>query len=195
MQHVVLENVDSTLVRFGRGCVVFAKVTVFHNGSQPRWPVGKLVDLDWLLDDDAVGSHPGTGPDGHIDYGPIPNVADIRLGVDGDRCLLPRVELPPGHGDRRSVRGNVIGERIWIVARVTFAPESVLHQVHPFDQRISLELGGQQGVQLSKRFLKLRMVVTRLAKLSIAFPRNTADIHHRYAISQEWRKRNLFRLK
>jgi len=82
------------------------------------------------------GSHPGTSPNGHIDNRAIPYLADVRLRVDRDRCLFPCVELPRRHRDQCSVRSDVIGERVWIVARMALAPKSVLHYVHPLDQRI-----------------------------------------------------------
>src|SRR5205085_9981559 len=102
--------INSACVRLECGCVALAKVSVFHDGCQPRWPIRKLVDLDWLLDNDAVGAHPRTRPHSHVDHITISYVADIWLGVNGDWRFLPGVELSLSHGDRRSLRSDVVGE-------------------------------------------------------------------------------------
>ena len=78
---------------------------------------------------------------------------------------------------------------------MSFAPESVLHQVHPFDQGIALELGRKQIVQLRECLLKFGMVIARLSKLGVAPFRDASDFHQRNSLAQECRKGNLLRLE
>ena len=71
---------------------------------------------------------------------------------------------------------------------MTFAPEAVLHQVHPFDERIGIELRSQQFVQLAEGLLKLRMVVARLDGIErLAVAAELADLRERHAIAQKIR--------
>ena len=99
------------------------------------------------------------------------------------------------HVDEAAFGGAVIRERIGQVAGVAFAPEAVLHQVHPLDQGIRIELGGHQFVQLAKRFLKFRMIVARLDRIeTLATTLDLADLGERYAVVQEIGQRDLGRL-
>ena len=75
---------------------------------------------------------------------------------------LPRLELEARHVHEACARRGVVGERVREVAGVPLAPEAVLHEVHPLDERIAVELGGQQLVQLAEGLLELRVVVARL---------------------------------
>jgi len=78
---------------------------------------------------------------------------------------------------------------------VAFPPEAVLHQVHPFDERIGIELRRQQFVQLAKSLLKFRMIVARLDGVERASAAlELADLGQRHAIVQKVRHGDLFRL-
>ena len=79
-------------------------------------------------------------PHGHVHHSAIADVADIRLRIDREGRFLPGVELTRRHVHESSLRRDIVRERIGKVAGVSFAPEPVLHQIHPFDQGIALKL-------------------------------------------------------
>src|SRR5450631_1265056 len=159
VEHVVLHDIDAGRVPFQFLGVVLAEVAILEDGRRPRWPVGQFVDLHRFLDDNAVRSHPRACPNRHVDHGAITDVTDVRLRVHRERRLLPCIELPRRHVYEGSLRGHVVGKRIGKIAGVSFAPEPVLHQVHPFNQWIAFKLCCQWIIQFSKCFLKFGMIV------------------------------------
>ena len=121
----------------------------------------------------------------------LADVADVRLCVDGERRLLPGLQLPGGHGHERALRRGEIVERIGKSARVSLAPETVLHQVDPFDERVAVESRGEQIVQLRKRLLEFRVIVAGLDEFGLSEFGNATDLHQRDARAQELRERQL----
>ena len=80
------------------------------------------------------------------------------------------------------LRGHVIGKWIRVLASVPFAPESILHKVHPLHQRITFEISRQKIVQFGECFLEFRMVVSGLNVFGFAMPRNTPNFYQRDAL-------------
>src|SRR5438045_6969538 len=59
VQHVILENVHAARVYRQLRGIVLAEISIFEDGRRPRSAVRQLIDLNWFLDDDAVGAQPG----------------------------------------------------------------------------------------------------------------------------------------
>src|SRR5437763_8465928 len=94
MQHVILQHVDAPGIQRQLRGVVLAKISVLKYGRRPRSTVRQLVNLNRLLDNDAVGPQPSARLDGHRKNSAIANMADVRLCVDGEGRLAPRPQLP-----------------------------------------------------------------------------------------------------
>ena len=95
----------------------------------------------------------------------VAGAADVGLGVHGQGHALPGVELRAGHLHEGALGGEVVGERARVVAGVPLAPEPVHHEVHELHERVRVELGGQEPVELAEGAQELRMVVARLDAL------------------------------
>jgi hypothetical protein len=74
---------------------------------------------------------------------------------------------------------------------VPLAPETILHQVDPFDERVAIESRGEQIVQFRKRLLKFRVIVAGLDKFGLSQLGNATDLHQGDARAQELRERQL----
>src|SRR5262249_4288160 len=154
-----------------------------------------FLDLDWLFDDDAVRTQPRPGACRHVNDRAIPDITDIGLRVHRKWRFFPRFELAFRHRDECPLSRRVVWKRTGEGAGVSFAPKPVLHQVHPFDQRISFKLRSEQVVQFGEGRLKLRMVIARFAKLARTLSWDAPDINERYTVAQKFGQGNLFRLE
>src|SRR5690349_25145455 len=100
-------------------------------------------------------------------------MTDVWLCVHGKRRLLPGIELLRGHLGKCPLRRGVVGEWAREIAGVALAPESILHQVHPLNQRIAVKFRSEQLIQLRKRSMKFRMIIPRLDVFEAAPPGKT----------------------
>ena len=149
------------------GGVVLAEVSVFKNCRQPWRTICQLFNLNRLFDDDAVRADPRASAHRDFNCFAVACIADVRLRVHGQRSLLPCRQLHANHLVERALRRLRIGEGAGIAAKVAFSPESDMHDVYEFDQRIAIEAVGEQAVQLGQRFLILGMIVARLNPIAL----------------------------
>ena len=126
-----------------------------------RRPPRELLDLDRLVERDAVRAQPAAGVDGTLPHGVVADPADVGLRVDDERRLLPRLELPRGHRQQRPA-GRCDRRRTDAASRsCALRPRSrTSSEVHELDRWIAIESGSQQIVQLTERADEGRMVVT-----------------------------------
>jgi hypothetical protein len=141
---------------------VVAVVAVLHDHRQPGRTRGEVVDLDRLVQDDAVGAEPAPAMDRRLEHGAVADAADVGLRVHDQRDLRPGLHLTPRHLQEGALGHRAIRDRALPVAGVSFAPEAVHHQVGELHQHVAVELGGQQGVELRERALELGVVVPGL---------------------------------
>src|SRR6185437_4031375 len=149
MEHGSLTKVYACIVDGNLCNIIRAEITVFHDYGQPGRPVAQLLNLDRLLNEDAVGAQPAPRAHSEIEYLTTSHMADVRLRVDGERRFFPGSDLKRGHIAKGLFRGKKIGKRIRQITGMALAPETVLHQVDPFDQRVVIETGRQEFGQLA----------------------------------------------
>src|SRR3569833_1555817 len=113
MQHVDLELIYSCWVDCEFRHVIRAEIAIFENGGQPWRPVGQLLDLNWFLHDDAVGSNPCPAAYSKFDRLAIPGVADVRLRIHGEGRFLPGIQLELNHRVQRALSCGKVWERAW----------------------------------------------------------------------------------
>jgi hypothetical protein len=78
---------------------------------------------------------------------------------------------------------------------VALAPEAILHEIDPFDQRVIVEACRQQLGQLTEGALKSGAIIPRFDELYVPpVSRHPAYLYHRYFIAKKYGKRDLFRL-
>ncbi len=127
---------------------------------------------------------------GDVEDAAVARAADVGLRVHGERHPPPRRDLPLGHVHERALGQRGVRDRARVVARVPLAPEAVHHQVGELDERVVVELGGQQLVELPEGPLELRVVVARLDAIGRA-SRRRADRDERHLRLEEVGKRQL----
>ena len=164
MPHGVLDCVHARAVDADLGVVrpVLPVIAVLHHRRQPRRPSRELLDLDGLVQDDAVGAQPAPGAHREVEKGGVADVADVGLGVDDERHPLPGRHLPPRHVQERALGEGAVGEGTLPIARVPLAPEAVHHQVRELDEGVAVQLRRQQADELGEGAPELGMVVARL---------------------------------
>ena len=140
-------------------------VAVLHHHRQPRRPPRELLDLDRLVEDDAVRAQPAAAADRLLQHRRVSRLADVGLRVDGQGQSLPGRHLPPRHVEERALRGGAVGERARPVARVPLAPEAVHHEVRELEDLLAVRLRRQQVDELGEGALELGIVVARLHAL------------------------------
>jgi len=90
--------------------------------------------------------------------------------------------------------GEIVGKRIGQIARVTFAPEPIHHEIDKFHQRLVVKLTCQQLVQFLKGTLKSGVVISGFDKVCVSTIR-PPDFHKRNLFLKKIRESKLLGLK
>src|ERR1019366_7433697 len=126
----------------------------------PGWTITQRLNLR-VLNEDRIGTQPIAGTDRAIQHVGVAHVAEVGLRVCRQWDFRPVLELHLERGHPGLFRDQLAGERITLVGPgVPFAPEAVHHRIHELDLRMTVEFGGQQLAQVTKRGLIRRVVVT-----------------------------------
>src|SRR5262249_22664822 len=93
------------------------------------------------------------------------DITDVRLSIDCERNVLPQIQLQLSHVEEGLSGCRVVWKRIWQIAGMTFAPESIHHQVNKLHDWIIVELPHQQFIQFLKSSLEFGVIISRLNKV------------------------------
>ena len=120
---------------------------------------GPVTDrLDLLVLDEDGAWQPVAAANRAIDQLRVSDPAPVGLGVGREGRALPVLELRLEHVDEGPLGGGSIRKRMvgeW--PGVPLTPEAVHEGVHELDERVAVELRGQERVQLAERVLEERV--------------------------------------